>query len=167
MGAPQHIVVFGVSGVGKTTLAQQFAAASGRVFADADSFHSAANIAKMSAGTPLTDSDRAPWLAAIRDWMVANAAEGHQTVVACSALRRAYRDILGSAGDVAFAFLAGTPAMIGARMAARSGHYMPTSLLTSQFNTLEPLAADEVGLTLDASADVATLVDALQGAFAR
>jgi gluconokinase len=135
------LVVMGVSGAGKSTVGPLLAAALGVPFADGDAFHPPANVAKMSAGTPLTDEDRWPWLAAIAGWLGAREAAGG--VVACSALRRAYRDRLrvGAAG-LRFVHLAGDRALIGARQAARPGHFMPASLIDSQFAALEDPAGE-------------------------
>lgn len=145
-----HVVVMGVSGSGKTTLAQILSARLGRVVAEADEFHPPENIAKMSAGVPLNDEDRGPWLAALRDWLTEQAAAGRSTVVTCSALRRSYRDVLRSArGRVRFVHLSPAADLLSRRMAARTGHFMPPSLLPSQLATLEPLAGDEDGLVLD------------------
>jgi gluconokinase len=147
---PTCVVVMGVSGSGKSTVARLLADRLGWPMAEADEFHPAANIAKMSAGTPLTDDDRAPWLAAIRDWITGRAAGGDSTVVTCSALKRAYRDVLREAdARVRFLFLDGGGDVIGGRMALRSGHFMPPSLLQSQFDVLQPLQSDEDGATVD------------------
>ncbi|MEU4766064.1 gluconokinase [Actinosynnema sp. NPDC023794] len=147
---PTCVVVMGVSGSGKSTVARMLADRLGRPMAEADEFHPAANIGKMSAGTPLTDADRAPWLAAIRDWITERAAAGESTVVTCSALKRAYRDVLRDAdARVRFLHLHGTADVIGERMRHRSGHFMPPSLLRSQFDALEPLTSDEDGVAVD------------------
>lgn len=131
-------VVMGVSGCGKSTVGKLLAAALGARYAEGDSFHPPQNVEKMRRGQPLDDHDRAPWLAAmataIRDW---NAA-GETVVLACSALKRRYRDVLRGGGDVRFIHLAGDKALIAARLAARKGHYMPATLLDSQFAALEP-----------------------------
>ena len=141
------IVVMGVAGSGKSTVGQVLARRLGWSFAEADDFHSAANVAKMAAGTPLTDEDRQPWLESIRTWIDANTAD---SVVTCSALRRSYRDILrGAQAHVRFLHLSGTQESIAARMAARTSHFMPTSLLASQLATLEPLEADEDGVVIE------------------
>ncbi|PSL51638.1 gluconate kinase (SKI family) [Saccharothrix carnea] len=143
---PTCVVVMGVSGAGKSTVARALADRLAWPLAEADEFHPPANIAKMSAGTPLTDADRAPWLAAIRDWITARAAAGESTVVTCSALKRTYRDVLREAGArVRFLHLDGTADVIGDRLRHRSGHFMPPSLLRSQFDALEPLRPDEDG----------------------
>ncbi|MFE6233667.1 gluconokinase [Cellulosimicrobium sp. NPDC057862] len=147
---PQHLVVMGVAGSGKTTVATLLAQRLGTEYAEADQFHPEANIAKMSAGTPLTDEDRWPWLEAIRDWLSVEADAGRSGVVTCSALKRSYRDLLRTArGRVCFVHLDGSPELLAERMEHRSGHFMPTSLLPSQLATLEPLDDDEPGFTVD------------------
>ncbi len=144
---PPHLVVMGVSGSGKTTVATRLADRLGRPFAEADDMHPPANVAKMSAGTPLTDADRRPWLATVRDWLTGQADQGRSAVVTCSALRRVYRDVLHeAAGGVTFVHLDGDPELLAERMAARKGHFMPPSLLRSQLDTLEPLEPDEDGV---------------------
>ncbi|GCE75516.1 gluconokinase [Cellulomonas biazotea] len=145
----EHVVVMGVAGSGKTTVGRALAERLGRPYAEADEFHPAANVAKMSAGTPLTDEDRRPWLEAIRDWLTAQGDAAQDTVVTCSALKVAYRDVLRQAtGRVRFLHLAGSEDLLADRMAHRAGHFMPTSLLPSQLATLEPLTADEDGVTV-------------------
>lgn len=146
----RHVVVMGVSGCGKTTVAQGISRATGLVFAEADQFHSDANVAKMRAGQPLDDADRAPWLEALAAWMTAEDARGRSTVIACSALRRAYRDVLRAGPPTLdFVHLDGPAEVVRQRMATREGHYMPASLLDSQLRTLEPLEPDESGVVLD------------------
>ncbi|WP_069110267.1 gluconokinase, GntK/IdnK-type [Jiangella alba] len=141
----------GVSGSGKTTVATRLADALGRPFAEADDLHPAANVAKMAAGTPLTDEDRAPWLATVRDWLTNEARQGHAAVVTCSALRRVYRDVLReAAGGVTFVHLDVDPDRLAERMRRRKGHFMPPSLLQSQLDTLEPLEPDEDGVRVAA-----------------
>ncbi|MGU3575506.1 gluconokinase [Brucellaceae bacterium C25G] len=148
--SPRHYVVFGVSGAGKTTIGRHLAEALGYIFADADDFHCEESIKKMSAGIPLTTADREPWLNSIREWMDLRAAEGQGTVIACSALKRAYRDQLRAAKDkVEFIHLDGSKETITARLAQRLEHFMPVSLLASQFGALEPLMPDEGGITVD------------------
>ncbi len=155
-----HVVVMGVSGSGKTTVARGIADALGLVFAEADEFHTEANVAKMRAGTPLTDQDRWPWLAALAEWMSRQDELGNSTVIACSALRRAYRDVLRSgAAEVEFVHVSGPAELIRERLANREGHYMPASLLDSQVATLEPLEADEEGVVLDLRLTPDELVD--------
>ncbi|WP_345202433.1 gluconokinase [Fodinibacter luteus] len=159
-GRTRHIVVMGVSGSGKSTVAEGISTAMGLPFAEADRFHPEANIAKMSAGIPLTDADRWPWLSDLAAWMATQAREGQSTVMACSALRRAYRDVLRSGPpEVQFVHLDGPVELIAARMSARPDHFMPASLLASQVRTLEPLGADEDGVVLDLRHDPQTLVE--------
>lgn len=149
----------GVSGSGKTTVARRLAARTGLVYGEADTFHPPANIAKMSAGIPLTDADRWPWLHALAAWMARQAADGVSTVLACSALKRAYRDLLrSSVSSVAFVHLNGSTLLLRDRLAHRSHHFMPVGLLRSQLDDLEPLEKDEDGLVLDASLPVDELV---------
>jgi len=156
---PQHVVVMGVSGVGKTTIATALASRVGYEFAEADDFHPQSNIDKMSAGVPLNDEDRAPWLRALADWMRQRYDEGRSTVMACSALRRRYRDILREgAPDAFFVHLVGDQALLLDRMDHRK-HFMPSALLQSQFDTLEPLGDDENGLVLDVAGPPESLVD--------
>jgi carbohydrate kinase (thermoresistant glucokinase family) len=144
------IVVMGVSGSGKTTVARLLAERLGWAFAEADEFHSPANVAKMRAGIPLTDDDRAPWLAAIADRIDSARDANEPIVVTCSALKRRYRDIIaGSRPDVALVYLKGDYDTIVQRMAARPHHYMPVSLLKSQFEALEEPGADEHAILLD------------------
>ncbi|MFC5719059.1 gluconokinase [Streptomyces gamaensis] len=145
---PPVVVVMGVSGTGKTTIGPLVAQALGVVYAEGDDFHPAANIAKMSAGVPLDDADRAPWLDAIGAWAAGRGGQGG--VVSCSALKRAYRDRLRAAAPgLVFLHLTGDRALIAERMAARKGHFMTSRLLDSQFATLEPLEADEAGAAVD------------------
>ncbi|MEU1089226.1 gluconokinase [Streptomyces sp. NPDC005892] len=148
MSTPHVVVVMGVAGTGKTTIGPLLATALGVPYAEGDDFHPEANIAKMSAGTPLDDADRWPWLDSIGQW--AHGRAGLGGVVACSALKRAYRDRLrGEAPDAVFLHLTGDRALIEGRMSARKGHFMPTALLDSQFATLQPLEADEAGVEVD------------------
>jgi gluconokinase len=141
---PTAILVMGVSGSGKTTAGERLAAELGWPFRDADSFHPAANVAKMSAGTPLTDDDRWPWLAAIAAWIDEGRTSRQPRVVSCSALKRAYRRVLlDGRPDVRLVYLAGDIELIAARMGRRQDHFMPPSLLQSQFDTLEPPGPDE------------------------
>jgi gluconokinase len=143
------LVVMGVASSGKTTVAEGLATALGWPFRDADSFHPAANIAKMSSGSPLTDDDRWPWLDAIVTWMDARHAAGASGIVTCSALKRAYRDRLRrSRADVRFVHLHGSRALLAGRIAARKDHFMPPSLLDSQLATLELPGPDENVLTV-------------------
>jgi carbohydrate kinase (thermoresistant glucokinase family) len=140
-------VIMGVSGCGKSSIGEKLAAALGVPFIEGDAFHSQANVAKMSAGIPLTDEDRRDWLLNLRDKLATR--EGG-AVLSCSSLKRAYRDLLRSAGgDVRFAHLAGDRGLLLERVSNRPDHYMPPSLLDSQLSTLEPLQPDEAGVTLD------------------
>jgi gluconokinase len=148
---PSVIVVMGVSGSGKSTIGRALAERLHWRFAEGDEFHSAANIAKMRAGVALTDEDRWPWLDAIAEWIRDARAKGERCVVACSALKRAYRErIAAGREDVRFVHLAGDPDAIAVRLARRTGHYMPLSLLKSQFDALEPPAADERAVLVSA-----------------
>jgi gluconokinase len=157
------IVVMGVSGSGKTTVARLLAERLGWAFAEADEFHSPANVAKMRAGIPLTDDDRLPWLAAIAAHIDRARATNKPVVITCSALKRRYREILlGSRPDVALVYLKGDYDTIAKRMAARPHHYMPVSLLKSQFEALEEPAADERAIVLDIRRSPEELVDRLE-----
>lgn len=153
-------VVMGVSGCGKSSVGLRLAQALDVPFMEGDDFHTLNNIAKMSAGIALTDADRADWLRALRDQIAAATAGG--VVLSCSALKRRYRDVLRE-GDsrLRFAHLDGSRELIAARLGARKGHYMPSSLLDSQLRDLEPLQADEAGLRLDVSLTPDELVDAI------
>jgi gluconokinase len=131
------VVVMGVSGSGKTVVGQALASDLGWPFFDADDFHPKENVAKMAAGTPLTDADRWPWLDRLAAEMKAIEERGANAVLACSALRQAYRDRISRAGNVRYVHLAGDHDTIAARLAARKHHYMPPTLLASQLATLE------------------------------
>lgn len=153
----------GVAGAGKTTVGRAFARATGRVFHDADDFHPPANVERMRRGVPLTDADRAPWLAALRDLVADSIAAGTPAVLACSALRDAYRAALVPAaappGAVCFVYLDASPALIERRLATRRGHFMPAALAASQFATLEePYDA----IRVDAALPVDEIVGDLQ-----
>jgi carbohydrate kinase (thermoresistant glucokinase family) len=155
-----HVVVLGVAGTGKSTVARALAERLGWPFGEGDDLHPAANVAKMAAGIPLEDADRWPWLDAIAAWTAERAAAGNSTIVTCSALRRTYRDRLRAAAPgTVFVHLVGSPALLAERMTARKGHFMPTSLLGSQLETLEPLEADEPGFTVDVELPAAAIVD--------
>jgi gluconokinase len=146
------VVVMGVSGSGKSTIAGGLARQLGWQLLEGDSFHPAANVAKMHAGTPLTDEDRWPWLRAIAAAMDAVQARGESAVVACSALKRSYRDILlGGRPDAILLYPKGSKSLIAHRMAERHGHFMPPALLDSQFATLEEPGPDEHPLIVDIS----------------
>lgn len=151
------IVVMGVSGSGKSTVGAALAGRLGVPFEDADDLHPPANIAKMTRGEALDDGDRWPWLERIGEWLVEHADGG---VIACSALKRKYRDQLRHhCPSVEFLHLEGGREVIEQRQASRPGHFMPSSLLTSQFETLEPLAPDERGVVVDVSGSVDAIVE--------
>jgi gluconokinase len=157
---PCALVVMGVSGSGKSTIAERLAARLGWRYEDGDKYHPPANVAKMSAGHPLSDEDRWPWLQAIADEIDRTCKQGERAVVACSALKRAYRDILvHGRNDVRIVFLNGTQDLIAGRLAARKGHFMPPGLLTSQFGTLEPPQPTERPITVSIDAPVEAIVD--------
>ncbi|HEY3531479.1 MAG TPA: gluconokinase [Nocardioides sp.] len=151
MPSPVIVVVMGVSGSGKTTLATGIARRMGWEFQEGDELHPPENVAKMSRGEALTDEDRWPWLAAIGTWMDERLAAGESAVLTCSALRRAYRDLLReNRPAVVFCHVTADAALIRDRVEQRRGHYMPASLLPSQLATLEPLVPDEPGVTVAA-----------------
>ena len=153
-----HVVVMGVSGCGKTTVAERLRDSLGLAFAEGDAFHPRENVDKMAAGQPLTDDDRRPWLEALVAWTRDRAAEGVSTVLSCSALRRSYREILrGADPDTLFVHLHADFAVLAERMRARA-HFMPLSLLESQFDTLEPLEDDELGVQIDVTPPVEEVV---------
>lgn len=157
MPQPPLIVVMGVSGSGKSTVGALLAQRLGVPFEDADALHPAANVAKMAAGIPLTDDDRWPWLALVGQALHAASSTG--LVVACSALKRAYREaILAEAPAVRFVYLHGSRELLAERLGQRKGHFMPLSLLDSQLATLEPLAADEPGVTVGIAEDPEEIV---------
>ncbi len=146
---PSVLVVMGVSGSGKTTIAALLAGRLGWEFVDADHFHSPANIRKMHGGTPLTDDDRWPWLATMAAWIEATRVTGRHGVLACSALKRAYRQVLVAGhADVRIVYLRGDKALITKRQEARHHHFMPAALVESQFATLEEPGAEEHPLTV-------------------
>jgi gluconokinase len=143
-------VVTGVSGSGKTTVGRLLARRLGWPYAEADEFHPAANVAAMAAGRPLTDAEREPWLAAIGAWIDDRLAAGENAVVTCSGLKRSYRDRLRAGrAPVRLVFLQADPALVGARLAARQGHFFPARLLDSQFEALEVPGPDEDVRTVD------------------
>jgi gluconokinase len=157
---PCALVVMGVSGSGKSTIADKLAERLGWAFEDGDRFHPASNVAKMRAGHPLTDEDRWPWLKAIADEIDRVCKAGERVVIACSALKHAYRTILvRGRSDVRIVFLKGTQELIADRLAKRKGHFMPPGLLDSQFQTLEPPAPGEHPVTVSIDASVETIVE--------
>jgi gluconokinase len=150
---PFVIVVMGVCACGKSTVAARLAAALGGEFLDADAFHSTSNVAKMKSGVPLSDDDRGEWLESLRVALQTRAVErGASVVLACSALKRRYRDVLQSAHDtVCFVHLVAPQSVIEERVRRRTDHFMPVSLVASQFDALEALQADEPGGSVDVS----------------
>ncbi|MFF1958844.1 gluconokinase [Streptomyces sp. NPDC058220] len=166
MSTPHVVVVMGVAGTGKTTVGPLLAAALGVPYAEGDDFHPPENIAKMSAGTPLGDVDRWPWLDAIGTW--AHGRAGLGGVVSSSALKRAYRDRLRAAApEAVFLHLTGDRPLIEQRMAERKGHFMPTALLDSQYAALENLADDEAGAAVDVSGTPEEITDRAVAALRR
>jgi gluconokinase len=154
------LVVMGVSGCGKSTVGALLGERLGVPFFDGDDFHPVANKAKMAGGVPLNDDDRGPWLAAIGAALAGSAGEADSCIIACSALKRSYRDLLRSfVPDVVFVHLAGGAATISDRLSNRKHEYMPGSLLASQLATLEPLGSDEFHVAVDIHAEPASLVD--------
>ena len=144
VGGPSVVVVMGVSGCGKSTIASMLAHRLNWIFEEGDWFHPPSNVEKMHGGVPLTDEDRWPWLHGIAAWIDATRRVGNHGTVACSALKRAYRDILvGERPDVRIVYLKGERDLIARRLASRDGHFMPSSLLDSQFATLEEPQTDE------------------------
>jgi gluconokinase len=159
---PCALIVMGVSGSGKSTIAKQLATRLGWRFADGDDFHPASNVAKMSAGQPLTDDDRWPWLQAIADEIDRVIASGGRVVIACSALKRAYRDVLvHGRGDIRIVYLDGSRVLIAGRMEKRKGHFMPPGLLDSQFSTLQVPVPPEHPISVSIDASVEAIVDAI------
>ena len=156
---PVIAVVMGVSGSGKTTVAALLAAALGCQFQEGDDLHPAANVEKMQGGTPLTDADRLPWLRRIAEEIDRWQAQGESGVLACSALKRSYRDIIiGDRAGVTLVYLKGSRDLIGRRLAARHGHFMPPALLDSQFATLQEPTPDERPIIVDVAGRPAAIV---------
>jgi gluconokinase len=159
---PSVIVVMGVSGCGKSTIASMLAHRLGWIYEDGDWFHPKSNVEKMHHGEPLTDEDRWPWLNGIAAWIDATREAGNHGTVACSALKRVYRDILiGPRRDVRLVFLKGDQDLIARRIAARNGHFMPAALLDSQFKTLEEPTPDERPITVSIEPHPREIVDAI------
>jgi gluconokinase len=156
------LIVMGVSGAGKSTIAEALARRLHWRYEDGDTFHPASNVAKMKAGHPLSDEDRWPWLQAIAHEIDRLGSAGERAVIACSALKRAYRDVLvHGRHDVRIVFLSGTQPLVASRLANRKGHFMPPDLLASQFRTLEPPGADEHPITISIEATVDAIVDTI------
>jgi gluconokinase len=157
---PCALIVMGVSGSGKSTVGEALAQRLALRFEDGDKFHPASNVAKMHAGIALTDDDRWPWLQAIADEIDRACAAGAAVVIACSALKRAYRDVLiHGRSDVRIIYLRGDQPLIARRLALRKGHFMPPGLLASQFQTLQPPGDDEAVIAVSIDAPVDTIVD--------
>ena len=162
MEKPRVVIVMGVAGSGKSTVGALLAEKNGGVFHDADDFHPPANVAKMAAGIPLDDADRAPWLARMREEVVGDTAEGEFTVLACSALKRIYRGQLGvGSKGVALVYLKGDSTTLGGRLEKRSGHYMKAGMLASQLAILEEPLPDE-GLTVGIGDSVTEIVRVIE-----
>jgi carbohydrate kinase (thermoresistant glucokinase family) len=159
---PLVIVLMGVSGSGKSTTGAALSRKLGWPFRDADSFHPPANVAKMSRGTPLTDEDRGPWLDAIAQWIDERCEAGDHGIVSCSALKRAYRDrIVGARSGVRLVYLEGDRQLIAQRLRGRKDHFMPASLLESQFAALEEPGPDERPLIVSIALSPRRVVDAI------
>jgi gluconokinase len=159
------LIVMGVSGVGKSTIAESLAQKLGWKFQEGDDLHPPANIEKMHAGVPLTDQDRAPWLAAIKRWIDARIAAGEPGLVTCSALKRRYRDtLIDGRASVRILYLHSDEATIEERIEHRTGHFMPASLLESQLHTLEEPTDDEHPMTVEVAGSVEETVNAVLGA---
>jgi gluconokinase len=156
---PLHIVVMGVSATGKTTVGEGLAEELGCEFIEGDGLHPSANLEKMAEGIPLTDEDRWPWLRAIAELVAVRDRERTSTVVTCSALKRAYRDVLRDAAPTFFVHLEAPFEVLQKRMSHRTKHFMPTTLLRSQFDTLEPLGDDEAGAAVDVTPPVDEVVE--------
>ena len=156
------IIIFGVSGAGKTTVGKLLARELGWRFIEADDFHPAANIEKMCSGNPLTDDDRWPWLERLRDQIRQSLAAGENAVLACSALKRAYRDRLQASEHVKFVFLRGDYALVEKQLHSRRGHFMNPDLLQSQFDDLEEPEPDEHVLTIEVGHTPEEIVDRIK-----
>lgn len=164
MDKPRVVIVMGVAGSGKTTIGELLAARNDGEFHDADDFHPPENVAKMAAGTPLNDADRAPWLTRLWREVVDATPDGKFCVLACSALKRAYRKNLGvGTGDVVLVYLKGDPITLTERLAARAGHFMKAGMLESQIAALEEPMAEE-GVTVDIIGTVEEIVDDIETA---
>lgn len=162
------VIVMGVSGAGKSIVAAALAESTGWTMVEGDDFHSEVNVEKMSSGHPLDDADRWPWLQSIADWIGQQETSGHSSVVTCSALKRAYRDLLRTGHpSVRFCQLDAATSTLQTRMTQRQDHYMPASLLHSQLRTLESLEADEPGGRVNAESDVPTVLRRVMDVLAR
>lgn len=168
MPAPRFLIIMGVAGCGKSAVAEGLAARLGWPFQDGDSFHPAANVAKMASGQPLNDEDRWPWLGIIAAWIDAQRQQGKSAIVTCSSLKKSYRAaLLDGHADVTFVYLKGSLELLTARINARKGHFMPPALLQSQLATLEEPSGDEPAITvsIDAAPEkiIADILSALKG----
>jgi len=161
---PVAIVVMGVSGAGKSAVGQGLAERLGWRFAEGDALHPARNVAKMKSGQPLTDADRAPWLAAVAQVIGTWRHRGEHGVITCSALKKAYRQQISDRDDVRLVFLEGPREVIAGRVGARQGHFMPPTLLDSQFATLEPPGPDENPITVGINRPVEGVIESIIGA---
>ena len=168
IATPCVLVVMGVSGSGKTTVAELLAARLSWTLQEGDALHPPANVAKMAGGTPLTDDDRWPWLDRVAAWIDARLAAGESGIVTCSALRRSYRArIIGARRGVRLVFLDGEEALLASRIGARRGHFMPAALLKSQLATLEKPGAEEHAIIVNVGAPPAELADRIIAALER
>jgi gluconokinase len=156
------VIIFGVSGAGKTTVGKLLARELGWRFVEADDFHPAANIEKMRSGQPLTDEDRWPWLEQLRQQIERSLSAGENAVLACSALKRVYRDRLRSSDEVKFVFLRGDYALVEKQLRRRHGHFMDANLLQSQFDDLEEPQPDENVLTIELGRTPAKIVEKIK-----
>lgn len=162
--APAVVVIMGVSGAGKTAVAERLAERLGWKFVEGDALHPPENVAKMTRGEPLTDADRAPWLAAIAEAIDGWRRRRERGVITCSALKRIYRrQIIGDRSDVRLVYLQGTRELITRRLAARRGHFMPPTLLDSQFATLEPPGPDERPIMVAIDRPLSEIIDRISG----
>jgi gluconokinase/shikimate kinase len=164
-GEPEPIVLvlMGVSGCGKSTVAALLAGELGWPFEEGDSLHPQANIDKMAAGHPLDDEDRWPWLEKVAEWVEACLDAGRSGIITCSSLKRSYRDLIDRRGHgVEFVYLAGSKELIAARLAARQGHFMPPGLLDSQFATLEEPTPDEPSIRVEVGPPAAEIADQIR-----
>lgn len=163
---PSVLILMGVSGCGKSTVAAILASRLGWPFEEGDALHPQANIEKMAAGHPLTDADRGPWLAKVADWIDERLDAGENGLITCSALKRSYRDLINRRGSgLMFVFLAGSKETIAARLAARHGHFMRASLLDSQFADLEEPATDEPAIRVDIGPPAAKIAEQIMEDF--